>query len=103
MDDFTVALLCNNEVLAIDQDPLGKQARPVIVDGDIQIWSRPLSDGGTAIGVFNLSEEVRKVDIGRYLEQLSLSGTVRDLWRQKDIAPGSYWIAPHGVRMLKIK
>ncbi len=103
MDEFTVALLCNNEVLAIDQDPLGRQARPVIVDGEIQVWSRPLADGATALGVFNLSPEVRKVDLVRYLSQLGLSGTLRDLWRQKDIAPGESLIAPHGVKLLKIK
>ena len=103
MDDFTVALLCNHEVNAVNQDPLGRQAKPTAVDGDIQVWSRPLTDGGTAVGIFNLSEETRKVDIRKYLKAQGLSGAVRDLWRQKDITPGDVMIAPHGVKLVKVR
>jgi alpha-galactosidase len=55
MDDFTLSLLTNDEVLAIDQDPLGQEARRVKEDAKIgiEIWSRPLSDGATAVGLFN--------------------------------------------------
>lgn len=102
MDDFTVALLCNNEVNAVNQDLLGQQARPVIVDGDIQVWARPLADGGTAVGVFNLSAGVKNVSIGRYLGELGLNGTVRDLWRQKDVSAGDRLVAPHGAVLLKV-
>ena len=103
MDDFTLALLCNREVNAVNQDVLGRQAGRDIMDGDIQVWSRPLSDGGRAVGIFNLGTEIRKVDVGAYLEKLGLSGTVRDLWRQKDIPAGEYLIAPHGVKFMKVK
>lgn len=103
MDDFTVALLCNHEVNAVNQDLLGQQARPVLVDGDIQVWCRPLADGGKAIGIFNLSSEIKEVDTGKYLAQLNLGGTVRDLWKQKDINPGKYLVAPHGVKLIKVK
>ena len=103
MDDFTVALLCNHEVNAVNQDPLGRQAKPTVIDGDIQVWSRPLADGGTAVGVFNLSGETRKVNIRKYLKTLGLSGSVRDLWRQKDLAPGESLIAPHGVKLVKVQ
>ena len=103
MDDFTVALLCNHEVNAVNQDPLGMQAKPTVIDGDTQVWSRPLADGGTAVGVFNLSGETRKVNIRKYLKTLGLSGSVRDLWRQKDLAPGESLIAPHGVKLVKVQ
>ena len=102
MDDFTVALLCNNEVNAVNQDPLGQQARQAVVDGDIQVWCRPLADGGTAVGIFNLGTETAKVDIGKYLEKLGADGRIRDLWRQKYITPGEVLIAPHGVKLVKI-
>lgn len=103
MDDFTVSLLCNNEVNAVNQDLLGQQAKPVIVDGDIQVWARPLADGGTAIGIFNLSSTVKNVNIGKYLRELGVSGTVRDLWRQKDVSADDRLTAPHGVVLLKVK
>ncbi|HSV14604.1 MAG TPA: putative Ig domain-containing protein [Tepidisphaeraceae bacterium] len=55
VDDFTVSLLTNDEVLAVDQDPLGKQARRVAGDAKTgtEIWARPLSDGTIAVGLFN--------------------------------------------------
>jgi alpha-galactosidase len=55
MDDFTVSLLTNDEVLAVDQDPLGKEATRVKEDvkAGIEVWARPLADGSTAVGLFN--------------------------------------------------
>ncbi len=84
LDDFTLNLLTNDEVIAIDQDPLGKQAAPKIIEGDIQVWMRPLADGGYAIGIFNLGKELKNytLDFGK----LGFTGkvNVRDVWRQKD-------------------
>jgi len=60
IDDFTFNLLCNNEVIAVDQDILGKQAKQEIVDGEIQIWKRPLYDGSYAVGIFNLGNRFAK-------------------------------------------
>src|SRR5581483_5266440 len=45
LDDFTLSLLSNDEVLAVDQDPLGKQAAQTVVDGRRQIWVKELADG----------------------------------------------------------
>jgi len=53
IDDFTRDLLGNREVIAIDQDPLGKAAHRVTSDGWTEVWARPLSDGRTAVGLFN--------------------------------------------------
>ena len=104
MDDFTVNLLCNNEVNAVHQDILGVQARRTLVMGDVQVWSRPLADGGTAIGVFNLAEEPEDVNLGRIVDRLGLSGVIRDLWRQENLSGDALkcLIAPHGVRMIKV-
>ena len=104
LDDFTVALLCNNEVNAINQDTLGKQAQRVVDENDIQIWMRPLADGGYALGVFNLGNEDKTVDCAGYFNKLGLTGkAIRDLWRQKDLNTTEYFIPTHGVRMLKFK
>ncbi|HEY1684835.1 MAG TPA: putative Ig domain-containing protein [Tepidisphaeraceae bacterium] len=55
LDDFTLSLLTNDEVLAIDQDPLGKEARRIAVDeqAGTEVWARPLADGTMAVGLFN--------------------------------------------------
>lgn len=107
MDDFTVALLCNHEVNAINQDILGKQGKRAVEDGDIQIWTRELSDGTRAIGIFNVGTEDATVNLAKYSNVLNINNlkTVRDLWRQKDLSTTnlSYKIAKHGVRLLKVK
>ena len=104
LDDFTIGLLCNNEVNAVNQDTLGQQARPVIVDGDIQIWARPLADGSQAVGIFNLGSEDATVDFSSYLPKLGLTNTaqIRDLWRQTNLHDLKWNIYTHGVRLLKI-
>lgn len=106
LDDFTISLLCNNEVNAVNQDVLGKQAKRDVVDGDIQIWSRPLSDGGRAIGIFNVGAEDQTVNLKDYLGALGLKNpkSIRDLWRQKDLPTDntSYLILPHGVKFIKV-
>ena len=104
IDDFTFNLLCNNEVNAVNQDILGRQAhRDSDADG-IQIWSRPLADGGTAVGIFNLNEETVLADLADCLAKAGITGvdTVRDLWRQKNISTGSCHIPPHGVLFVKV-
>ena len=104
LDDFTIGLLCNNEVNAVNQDVLGKQAKCEVDEDGIQIWKRPLSDGTYAVGIFNLNKEDATVDFRKYTERLGLSGSVlRDLWRQKDIDDTSYFIPTHGVKLLKVK
>ena len=57
LDDFTLNLLCNDEVIEVDQDPLGKPGRRVAKDGDTEVWVRPLEDGSLAVGLFNRGDE----------------------------------------------
>ena len=106
LDDFTLNLLTNDEVIAVDQDPRGEQATPVMVDGRRQVWSRPLEDGSWAVGLFNLSREVDTVDYS--WAQLGFKNPptrVRDLWRQQDVtvtAAGIHAELPrHGTMMLR--
>ena len=106
MDDFTVSLLCNNEVNAVNQDILGKQAKRDVQDSNIQIWSRPLSDGSHAVGIFNVGPNDARVDFRKYFPQLGITSlkSVRDLWRQKDISTSdvNYFIPTHGVKYIKV-
>ena len=107
MDEFTVSLLCNHEVNAVNQDILGKQAQRVVLDGTIQIWSRPLSDGSYAVGIFNVGKSDARVDFKKYFKEMGISSlkSVRDLWRQQDLSTTdvNYFIPTHGVKYLKIR
>jgi alpha-galactosidase len=124
MDEFTLSLLTNDEVLAIDQDPLGREANRVAQHGPTvtsqapgrpdrrnkqqqkQVWARDLADGSKAVGLFNLGTEPTKVTVE--WSDLDIAGkqVVRDLWRQKDL--GSFEnqfsadVEPHGVVLIKI-
>ena len=106
MSDATKSILLNKEVIAVDQDPLGKQASPV-KHGDLETWIKPLADGGVAVGVVNLgaAEAHFTVSAG----DLQLGGppkTARDLWAHKDVKfnGGAYsaMVPSHGVVMLRV-
>lgn len=107
MDEFTLNLLCNNEVNAINQDVLGKQADRALQAGDIQIWTRPLADGSHAIGIFNVGDKDLRVNFSQYLPLLGISQlqSARDLWRQRDLDPANLqWVIPtHGCEYIKVK
>jgi len=86
LDDFTLGLLTNDEVLAVDQDPLGRQAVRVRRDGPTEVWAKPMADGSVAVGLFNRDDtEPREVAVT--WKDLGLAGPcrVRDLWRQRDL------------------
>ena len=102
IDDFTIALLCNNEVNAVNQDILGKQAKQVLFEGDLQVWTRPLADGSEAIGIFNVGKGDLTVDLNQVVPTAK-NKTVRDLWRQKNLTKTTFLIPSHGCRMLKVK
>ena len=84
-DDFTLNLLSNDEVLALDQDALGKEAACVIKDGDLRVYEKKLEDGGRALGFFNLGSTTAKLNFNQ-IASLGYKGKlhVRDLWRQAD-------------------
>jgi alpha-galactosidase len=107
LDDFTLGLLTNDEVLAVNQDWRGHQARRIVQNGDTQVWARLLEDDTLAVGLFNLGDAEGTIaldfaDLHRPGEKLN----VRDLWRQKDLGPAdgrfSAKVASHGTVMVKI-
>jgi len=106
LDDFTLGLLTNDEVIDVDQDPLGRPGRRVAKTNDVEIWVRELEDGSRAVGLFNRGEGV--VPITAAWADLGLAGPqrVRDLWRQQDLGvhAGSItgYVARHGVLMLRV-
>jgi len=125
MDAFTLGLLTNDEVLEINQDALGRQARKVVSGPDYQVWSKELEDGSRAIGIFYTGGDLAAPDdpaagiawdnrpvpsktITVTWDELGLEGKqrARDLWRQEDLGSFSESLAAgvtfHGVRLLRL-
>ena len=106
MDDFTLSLLTNDEVLEVNQDPLGKQASRVAQDGALEVWAKDMEDGSKAVGLFNRGYKAAKVTVK--WSDLGLAGkqNVRDLWRQKDLGKFknefTAEVPRHGVVLVKV-
>jgi alpha-galactosidase len=107
LDVFTLNVLCNAEVIEVDQDPLGKQAKILRQTSDEFVLVKELADGSQAVGLFNLSSHPRKISIA--WNDLGISGNrrVRDLWRQRE--SGSFnqtleiEVPRHGVALVRIR
>ena len=106
LDAFTLNLLSNDEVLAVDQDSLGRQAARVAQEDSVEVWAKDLDDGSKAVGLFNRGED--DAPVTAKWSDLGISGKqmVHDLWRQKDVGQfeGEFKaIVPrHGVLLVKI-
>jgi alpha-galactosidase len=107
LDEFTLSLLTNDEVLEVDQDPLGQAARRVAKRGDLEVWCKGMEDGRKVVGLFNRG--VSEATVTAHWSDLGLSGKqiVRDLWRQKDLGrfDGAFSavVGQHGVVLTSIR
>jgi alpha-galactosidase len=106
LDEFTLNVLCNAEVIEVNQDVLGKQARIARQSEEELALAKPLEDGSVAVGLFNLGDAERTIRITA--QELGWQGRfrVRDLWRQREagVFPGEYTarVAPHGVMLARL-
>jgi MYXO-CTERM domain-containing protein len=84
-DDWTIALLTNEEVLAVNQDALGSRGRRIAQQGSTEVWARDLSGGRKAVALFNRGSQDATMSVT--FSELGVSGsqTVRDLWRKEDL------------------
>jgi alpha-galactosidase len=109
MTDDVLAILTNREVIAIDQDSLGRPARVLYQEGPVQIWSRPLADGSVAFAIFNIGTD--RASMGGVRLPLREAGftkgaSARDVWAHhdlgviQDVAPIT--VPSHGVMLLKL-
>jgi alpha-galactosidase len=99
LDAFTVSLLSNDEVIAINQDPLGKAARLVLEKDGFQVWKRELENGDYAVGIFNIAGygktpqsyfrwgNEKATNFQLNFKEIGLNGNfnIRNVWRQKDL------------------
>ena len=106
LPQFSIDALSNDEVIEIDQDPLGEQGKRIYRDGKTEVWSRPLWDGTMAVALFNRGREAARVTAK--WDDLGLKGAqpVRDLWLQKDVGAMqnaiAMQVAPHGAMLFKV-
>jgi len=85
LDAFTLNVLCNPEVIEVNQDPLGECARVIPAGENTFVMVKQLEDGDRAVGLFNRGEMETTVSV-RWAD-LGIKGkpAVRDLWRQVDL------------------
>lgn len=120
LDAFTLALLSNDEVIAINQDPLGRPARRAANTQGVEVWVKPLEDGAHAVGLFFTDDFGRKPQSyfrwgheapKAFVFDFAAAGlpgrwAVRDVWRQRDLGihEGSLAtsIRHHGVVLLRL-
>jgi len=107
MTPYTVELLTNPEVLAVDQDPLGKQGYRIAQEGPFEVWMKPMADGSKVVGLFNRQRTTEQITVE--FAKLGIDGeaTVRDLWLKKDLGTfkGKYsaHVPRHGVVLVRVK
>jgi len=109
LDEFTLNVLANDEVLQVDQDPLGKQATCIAKKHRKQIWAKDMEDGSKAVGLFNLDFPfLQPANMTVNWQTLGIQGKyrVRDLWRQKNLGvfEGSFTaeVPAHGVVLVRV-
>jgi alpha-galactosidase len=107
MDADTKRILTNKELIAVNQDKLGKQARRIYKESCKEFWAKPLADGSYAVGFLNRHDD-ETLDMTLDLNRLGIKGevTARDLWKYENI--GSYKneitlkVKPHECKVIKI-
>jgi alpha-galactosidase len=104
------SILLNKEIIALDQDPLGKQGHRVHKQGDLEVWARELAGGNRAVLLLNRG--AAPADISFDWAELGyptrLTATLHDMWKATDVAKteGAYTahnVPPHGVVVFSIK
>ena len=104
MTDTDKSILMNKEAVAIDQDPLGKQGDRLYQSGDFDVWTKPLSNGRVAVGLFNRSWDNREVSVDLAEIGFKSGANLRDVWKQQDLGrhTGVFTdvIPKHGVTLL---
>jgi len=106
LDRFTLNLLTNDEVLAINQDDLGKEAVQVLKKDGYLVYVKELQDGSKAVGIFNISDKFQTITLN--WSDLGISGhtKVRDVWRQKYLITGNEVfkavVPTHGVVLVRV-
>jgi alpha-galactosidase len=106
LDEFTLNVLCNPEIIEVDQDPLGESGRIIRQSENRYLMIKNLADGSKAVGLFNRGNSTEEIQADWGELKISGKQSVRDLWRQKDLGvyngKFSTQVPAHGVIMIKV-
>ena len=105
MTPETLSILANKGVIAIDQDPMGKQGDRVQAEGPLEIWARPLAGGAKAVGLFNFGDRPARMDVTTAQVGLKGAHTLHDVWADKDLGRQTAYkavVPAHGVVLLRV-
>jgi alpha-galactosidase len=102
------AILTNKEVIAVNQDPLGKEGHRVRKDGDLEVWAKQMKDGSRAVALLNRAANEKEITVS--WEDLGypshLAASVRDLWKASDLGQFkgkfSAAVARHSLAMVRV-
>jgi len=112
----TLNVLCNNEVIAIDQDPLGIQGFKFAVKDSVETWLKPLLNDAWALTLLNRSKTIKNVSIdweafmvndslfNKNINTLTQKYEIRDVWKKTNIGTTNksinFAVPSHDVVML---
>jgi alpha-galactosidase len=107
MTPYTLAILTNREVIAVDQDPLGKQGYRVSQEGPFEVWMKPMADGSKVVGLFNRQRTTEQMTVNFSQIGVQSEASIRDLWLHKDLGTFkesySAFVPRHGVVLVRIQ
>jgi len=108
IDEFTVRLLTNSDVININQDELGFVAEVLKNENDEVIMLKRLVDGSKVLAIFNTNTENEKViDVELSSLGYNTKADVYDVWRQTEIGTFkkslSVMLSPNGVGLFIVK
>ncbi len=107
MSPETKEILTNKDVIAVDQDPLGKEGRKIVDQGNQEIWMKPMQDGSRVVLLLNRGPKsaVMTTDAQAVGLPAASSYRLRDLWKHKDTQTEELirgFVPSHGVVMYRV-
>jgi alpha-galactosidase len=99
-------ILTNRDVIAIDQDPLGRQGYRAGMQQDLEVFVKPLQGGDTAVCLFNRGDQEKKLDF--VWKDFAIAGNhrIKDVWKNADAGttatPLHATIGRHQVILLRL-
>jgi len=102
MSPETLAILSNKDVIAIDQDLLGRQGDRVTAAGPLEVWSKPLQDGSLAVALFNRGHDDEPMSLPMQALGLGPASKIHNVWNPSNAGRGPWVVPKHGVVLLRI-
>jgi alpha-galactosidase len=104
LDEFTLSLLTNDDMIAVNQDALGAPIKEIFT-GDKIVITRPLADGTMAVAMFNLNKTTQRLAVDTKMMGLNSSFTTKNVWTGEVLSNQSKVeavIPAHGAYFVKV-